>query len=364
MRILATLSLSSILVALVACGTADPNGSKYGTGDPSKGGIGKGDNTGGENGLGGDNSKKPAGDFAACATATAGADAKPVYLVFVYDQSGSMNDNGKWDAAKDAMKSFFTSADSKGISASLAFFPLGNNATFCNTSLYSNPSVSVTALPSDSFGNALDNTQPNGPTPTASALQGAINYAQSIQGTTAKDGTVAVVMVTDGIPQGCNDDNDPSVAAGEAANVSSSIKTYVVGVGDQLGALDDIAKSGGTTSATRVSVGDPAQTQQDLSKAINQIRASALSCDYGIPAAPNGQSLDPAKVNVQYTPTGGSPSPLQHNQSCSGGTGWKYDNEQNPTRILVCDGSCNDIKSKAGKVDVVFGCATVNAGVQ
>jgi hypothetical protein len=138
----------------------------------------------------------------------------------------------------------------------------------------------------------------------------------------------------------------------------------VVGVGDLLDNLNSVASAGGTNSAFVVSVGDPQQTQQDLTKAINQIRAAALTCDYGIPAPPQGQTLDPSKVNVQYTPSGGAATPLQHNPSCNGGTGWKYDDEQNPKRILACDGTCNDIKAKSGKVDVVFGCATVNANVQ
>ena len=370
MRTLAWLGTSSLLLALgvVACGTADPNGSKYG-GDPTSGGIGgaNGGNAGGDNGLGGSGSggnAKPAGDFSACANATAGADAKPVYLVFVFDKSGSMNDNGKWSAASAAMRGFFTSPSAQGISASMQFFPLGNNNTFCNTSLYSTPQFPMTALPSATLGSALDSVVPNGPTPTASVLAGALSYAKQLQSGTAKDGTVAVVMVTDGLPQGCSDDMDVGPASSEAAAAAATIPTYVVGVGDLLDNLNQIASAGGTKSAFVVSVGNPTQTQADLTKAIDSIRLSALSCDYGIPAPPHGQTLDPNKVNVQYTPNGGAPTPLQHNQDCTGGTGWRYDDAQNPKRILVCDGTCSDIKTKSGKVDVVFGCATVNANVQ
>ncbi len=364
MRLFGSLLVSSSIALLVACGTADPNGSSYGNGkNGSENGGNNAGNTGGENGLGGGQSK-PANDFSACAKATAGADAKPVYLVFVFDKSGSMNESGKWDAARSSMRDFFTSADAKGISASTQFFPLGNNNTFCNQNLYSSPAVPMQALPSNALATSLDNVQPNGPTPTASVLSGAITYAKSLQGTTAKDGSVAIVLVTDGLPQGCIDDMDVSYAAGEAAGVAATIPTYVVGVGDLLDNLNQIATSGGTKSAFVVSVGDPAKTRSDLTNAINSIRNAALSCDYGIPAPPQGETLDPSKVNVQYTPTGGSANALQHNQSCAGGTGWRYDDAQNPKRILMCDGTCSDIKSKAGKVDVVFGCATVNANVQ
>lgn len=359
---------ASLILSMVACGNAAPD-SGFGDRGPGSGGFGGGSdsNGGGTIGGNGSGSSSPAGDLQACATATAAAEAKPVYLVFAYDKSGSMKDNGKWGAAKAAMQGFFGSADAKGISASITFFPQGNLNNpndFCSQSYYSSPSASMSALPAGSLSSALDQVGPGGGTPTADALAGVISYAKSIQSGQAKDGTVAIVMVTDGIPDGCDDTADPSVAAGEALQVSKDIKTYVVGVGDQLSNLNQIAASGGTKSAFVVSVGNPAQTQSDLTKAINEIRNSALSCDYGIPAPPSGETFDRNKVNVQYTPGGGTATSLNYNQSCSGGTGWKYDDPSNPTRILACDGTCNSIKASSGKVDIVFGCETKTGAVK
>jgi hypothetical protein len=351
-------------MGLVACGNAAPD-SGFGDRSADNGGFGNdnSDNGGGTiGGKGGDAPSAPAGDLAACATATAAATAKPVYLVFAYDKSGSMKDNGKWDAAKAAMQSFFGSPDSKGISASLTFFPQGGN--ICNSNNYASPNADMGALPNTALSSALDANGPGGGTPTADALSGVISYATSLQSGAAKDGTVAIVMVTDGIPDGCNDTDDPSVAASEALGISTSIKTYVVGVGDQLSNLNQIAASGGTKSAFVVSVGNPAQTQSDLTKAINQIRDSALSCDYGIPAPPSGQTFDRSKVNVQFTPGGGAAQSLGYNQGCAGGTGWQYDDANNPTRILACDGTCNSIKASSGKVDIVFGCETKTGNVK
>ena len=356
----AVVGLGSVLaLTLVACsgGAEDVSDFK----GPSANGFGNGNNQGTGTIAKDTTPAKPSDDLAACATSTAAAQAKPVTLVFAYDKSGSMKDNGKWGAAKAAMKAFFTSADSAGISASMTFFPTGSN--ICTLSNYSNPQVPVTTLPSNDFGSALDGISPNGGTPTFSALTGAINYATTLKTGTAKDSTVAVVMVTDGIPQGCVDDMDPSMAAGAAAAASATIPTYVVGVGDQLGSLNQIAQSGGTKSAFVVSVGDPTKTQQDLSKAINQIRASALSCDYKIPSPPNGETFDRAKVNVQYTPSTGAATSLSYNPTCAGGTGWKYDDATNPTRVLACDSTCDQIKAASGKVDIVFGCATKGGAV-
>ena len=358
---------SSLFVTLVACGGADPTLSDFnkGTGKGATAGDGT-DNSAGANGLGtGSGASKPAagGDLAACATQSAVAEARPVYLVFMFDKSGSMKDQSKWPSAKAASRAFFESPDSKGISASLSFFPDQQNYS-CDVSAYSSPSVTMASLPSTSFGQQLDTKSPAGGTPTYQAMQGAISYAQQIATGQGADGKVAIVLVTDGLPDAqCDNTSIPDVQS-LAAGVAATIPTYVIGVGDALTNLDQIASGGGTKSALIVSTTNPSQIQGDFTKAINQIKASALTCDYKIPAAPTGETFDRSKVNVQHTPTGGAADTLTYNQACTGGTGWKYDDANNPTRILLCDGSCDGVKAKDGKVDILFGCATQTGPVK
>lgn len=358
---------SSLLFTLVACGGADPSLSNFnkGTGKGATAGDGT-DNSAGANGLGsGTGTSKPAagGDLAACATQSAVAEARPVYLVFMFDKSGSMKDNSKWPSAKAASRAFFESADSKGISASLSFFPDQQNYS-CSVSAYSSPSVTMAALPSTTFGQQLDAESPAGGTPTYQAMQGAISYAQQTAAGQGQDGKVAIVLVTDGLPEAqCDNTSIPDVQS-LASSVAATIPTYVIGVGDALTNLDQIATGGGTKSALIVSTTNPSQIQADFTKAINQIKASALTCDYKIPAAPSGETFDRSKVNVQHTPTGGAADTLTYNQACTGGTGWKYDDANNPTRILLCDGSCDGVKAKDGKVDILFGCATQTGPVK
>ncbi|CAN5744141.1 hypothetical protein BH11MYX4_BH11MYX4_21470 [soil metagenome] len=356
---------SSFLVGLVACGGADPSISDFNKGQSSgNGGFDDGRNTGGDNGLG-DTGKTTDPDLKACATQTAAAEAKPVYLVFMFDKSGSMVQNGspKWSSSKAATKAFFESNDSKGISASLSFFPDKENYS-CNTSAYGTPKVAMAALPSTQFAGQLDAQSPAGGTPTYQAMQGAIGYAQGIAAGQGKDGSVAIVLVTDGLPQADCNNTSVNEVANLAASVSATIPTYVIGVGDALSNLNDIAVGGATKAALVVSQSNPAQVQADFTKAINQIKASALTCDYKIPAAPAGSTFDRAKVNVQHTPAGAAAATLQYNQSCAGGTGWKYDDANNPTRILLCDGSCSGVKATSGKVDILFGCATQSGPVK
>ena len=273
---------STLLVTLVACGGADPSLSDFNKGTKHAGTDTAGGDTtaSGTLGTGGKTTAPGAGtDLAACATQSATAEARPVYLVFMFDKSGSMTSNGspKWGSAKAASKAFFESADSKGISASLTFFP--DQADYsCNVSDYDTPRVSMAALPSTSFGQSLDNQIPGGGTPTYQALQGAISYAQGVATGQAKDGKVAIVLVTDGLPDsGCGN------------TAISSVKSLVSGV---------------------------------------------------------------------------AASTLTYNQACTGGTGWQYDDANNPTRIVLCGGSCDGVKAKAGKVDILFGCATQTGPVK
>ena len=115
---------SSLLLTLVACSSAAPVEETF---PPSAGQTGNpvatNPGSGFKPGTPAETPSKPADSLNACATQTAAATPKPVYLVFAYDQSGSMASNSKWTAAGAAMKSFFGSADSKGIKASLTLFP-------------------------------------------------------------------------------------------------------------------------------------------------------------------------------------------------------------------------------------------------
>ena len=120
------------------------------------------------------------------------------------------------------------------------------------------------------------------------------------------------------------------------------IPTYVIGVGSVAG-LDSIAAAGGSQQAFIVSGGDP----DEFIAAVNAIRAQALGCEYNIP--PNSLGLvDPSTVTVRYTPGDGStPSDVPHvlPGQCNGGPGYYLDNELLPTKLWLCDASCNLIGS-------------------
>lgn len=88
------------------------------------------------------------------------------------------------------------------------------------------------------------------------------------------------------------------------------------------------------------------------------VGAAKLDCAWGIPPPPAGQTFNPAKVNVLFngTPIGKVGSAAE----CGPNGGWYYDNDQNPSKVQVCPGTCQSIQSDPnGQIDIQFGCDTI-----
>lgn len=368
------LAVGAVGFVAMACGSTGCGSSNGDStfGDPNGGLLGDGGQNGSSGGQFGSSgsSGNPGGvtPGSACATSSAGANGLPVYLVFMFDKSGSMDQNAKWTSATAALDNFFGASTSTGLHASLQFFGIGGkNGGNCNVASYATPAVPMTALPAGpTFQTVIAKNNPGGGTPTIAAENGAIQYAKQVQTTLKPGEKVVIVLVTDGDPNDCaQNPQDVVAAAAEVAaaakTVASTIPTYVIGVGPDAVNLNAIATGGGTGQAIMVATNNPAQTTADLQKAIGQVRQSALGCDYTLPAPPNGQTLDINSVNVNYTPPGGQPQTLTYSKDCADPNGWHYDNPTTPTLVQMCPGICNTLKTtgaQGAKVDVVFGCKT------
>jgi hypothetical protein len=302
---------------------------------------------------------------AACAIGGAKAMLRRLNLVVIYDRSGSMGDPAvggdatlRWIPVGEGLKAFFTDADSLGVNATLQYFPYKQNPLeACNSSAYFFPDVPLTALPSTVFGDNIAMTSPQGETPTYPAVQGAIAAAQKI----AKDDTnakVAIILVTDGEPNSCG--SSVQNTSGALSAVAATIPTYVIGVGPSQQAIIDIATAGGAGPPVFVSVGDPAQTRADILTALTKIRGQQLACEFALPPPPAGMVLDTDKVNVLYTPSMGAQQALGYDPACSTGNGWHYDDAMNPTKVILCPGTCGTVqKDKGAAIDILFGCQTI-----
>ncbi|MFZ5892458.1 MAG: vWA domain-containing protein [Myxococcota bacterium] len=295
-----------------------------------------------------------------CASQNADAKVLPVYLAFAFDVSGSMGEGDKpwhdrmlkWDPVVRATKGFFEDQASSGLNASLTFFPDSSNK--CSDSSYTSPDVPWTPLPSAAFGMELDEIGSQswrGGTPTLHVVRGTISSVQqSMQQT---PGRYAIVLVTDGYPQGCSD-NAISSVVNAVAEVKNTIPTYVVGVRnppidgapDTVTDLQAIAVAGGTEVAYLIDTGDPSVTTAKFKATIDKIRGSAISCNVNIPPPPDGKTFDKQNVAVTYR-SGDNKTPLSYDANCTMPNSWHYDNPASPKQILLCDSTCTTIQADA-----------------
>ncbi|WP_394831365.1 VWA domain-containing protein [Pendulispora rubella] len=361
------LASTCILVAACAEDAPSPNGEPPG---PDREDSGSGPTPDGGAGVGDVDGGGPGGSDI-CAHSEAGGPSASVSAVFMLDRSGSMGDTSggeqnmqtRWIPATRALNSFFADARTVGLKGTLRDFPQ-MDATYprepvCEPDVYKMPKVGLTALPNkSSFKAAIEQMgKPAGSSTVHSALQGAILQAKEIARARPSE-RVAVVFVTDGLPEDTNPPRDPcqnatydqiQAAAKAAHDQRPSISTYVVGVGttryrDQ---IEGIAVAGGTGRAFWVDVRDPTKLTGELLSAMNQGRQT-LPCDFGLPVPPAGKKLDIDAVQVTYTNGNGAASALARNDACTGNQGWHYDNAQKPTRVVLCAGSCTTAQKDNG----------------
>lgn len=255
----------------------------------------------------------------------------------------------------------------------------------CHASAYAAPAAEIASLPgaAKALESAIASKMPDGQTPSAPALQGAIDHAAA-WAKAHPDHTVAVLLVTDGLPSECSAHvtaQDPYDIAGVAAIASQglaadpSIQTFVIGVfapsdTDAHANLDRIAKAGGsdsayivnTTTASGNSSTGPDVEQQFLAD-LEAIRGARLPCEFQVPK-PSSGAFDPKQVNVYFS-SGGDSQPLYYfsdPKDCDPKTGgWYYDDPSAPTKIIACPASCDEFQaaSQGGKVTIKLKCPTL-----
>jgi hypothetical protein len=371
--------LALTMLALSSCAEeAQPGGG--GAGPIGGDGTGGPDNTGGSN-FGGGNSD---GGGVTCMSTSAKATVTPLDIIFMLDWSQGMETNGTWSGTKEALETFFYDPLSFGINAGLIFSPTikphdnQDDAQSCNIDFFKVPDVPIGPLPTNAF--ALSNAMPaeavGTPTPLYAALAGTLMAATAHQDAHPTH-KVIVVMTGDGDYNSCGPGgingglyNINAIAAwASEALAYNGVRTYVVSVQGSpiecpdtnqqcVDRLQKIAEAGGSEV-----VYDAADISEFSEKMV-EIRKAVLGCDFEIPDPPNGEFIVPDEVNFTYTPGGeGSPIYLPRADDladCGGEPGWYFDNNQVPTKIIVCPASCATIQNdQLALVNAEFGCASI-----
>ncbi len=232
-------------------------------------------------------------------------------LFISQDLSGSMADvfdtsPSRLQAVQGALGTFLMDPLSSGMGVGIGYFPIVKPMATCVVDAdcglagvcfsgiclagsaggdsciamdYAMPIVPIALLPGNASAltTSINAKMPEGSTPQAPALQGALTYAKAwaIAHSTHR---VAVVLITDGLPNECTPNQDVPTDTAKVAAVyasgSPAVKTFVVGIGP--GATqaqwDQIAASGGTGTA-RVAL-----TTASLGTALSGVRTAFKTC--------------------------------------------------------------------------------------
>lgn len=349
---------------LAACGGADDAylaSAGAGGADGTSQGVGAGfdPGTGGGTGVGGDDS---------CADLTLEPQNIPVSMFITVDKSGSMNNNGKWGATKNAFTSFFLDPAADGLNVAMRFWPDGSCDTSCNIAGCAQAQVEMGSLADPAHEQALVNLfnskSPNGLTPMESALAGAEQYALSFQQAAEAGERIVVVFVTDGEPTVCNQNINVIAQYAADAYAQAEILTFAVGLqGSNENQMNTIAQAGNTGQGYFIGSGN---TEQDLLQALKDIQEVAVACTFAMPESPDpNKPVDPQAVNILYAPDGtsdGAAIPYVGSEDgCAGGKpGWYYDDPADPAVIYLCDTTCDTVNANdEGKLEIKVGCKSV-----
>jgi hypothetical protein len=242
----------------------------------------------------------------------------------------------------------------------------GGQAGSCTPDDYQKLVAAIAPLPAAQAAliAALDGKRPGGGTPMGPAVSGAL---AQLRGHLAAHGgrQAGLVLVTDGLPDGCQNDGVATIAASLATARAGTppISTYVIGVFNQMqlaqsqSALATLAAAGGTGTPFVLTPND--DLARRFLEVLDQIRGKALACEFAIPPPTMGQ-LDYGKVNVRIDGAEDLPYVAAADRCDPTRGGWYYDVDPaaaTPTRVLVCESTCRRLREAQDvKVELRFGC--------
>jgi hypothetical protein len=297
----------------------------------------------------------------ACTAVSLGSTHRPLDLYIMLDRSNSM-DGLPWNAARAALEDFFANPSSPDISVALNYFPNDSVQSCGDLDFYRLFAVPLGPLPSNApvLKASLDATQGHGNgTPSGDALQGALLTATAQQ-RAVPDHRVAVVFVSDGLPNACTDEASLDALVANALSEEQTL-TFTLSVGTEGAAfMTGVAAAGGTGQTFYAS--DP---PTDLENGLHQAETEAAGCEFLIPkTAPDGRAVDPSEVNVVVMDADGRRTldEVDGVQNCGNRDSWYYVDPPNPTALRLCPAACDLLQAnQAPTVDVTFGCQSQRA---
>jgi hypothetical protein len=375
-----------VLALALACGSSDDSDSGAGADSPGGGeGAASGSETNGSGASGqftSGASCAPPPDDSGCVGEAYAGETIPLDIYIMFDQSCSMScpvettgqpgqccpggPDPRIDPVREAVDEFLRDPLSAGIGVGIGYFGFMEiGSTSCDADDYESAAVGIDRLPghADALLDSLYSVEPTGETPTGAAIRGACSYASDWR-LNHTGHAVVILLVTDGVPEAPNsNDCNPSVedaaaAARECLDGDAQIPTYVLGIGRALSNLNEIAAAGGTDAAYLVD-GD----RNSVLEALNAIRGQAvIPCELQIPPPPEGEVLATNQVNLVICDAAGEVVVTYYVETAEGCQdeqgGWYYDDPANPSRILLCEPTCETVSMPGAQLYYSIGCQT------
>lgn len=298
-------------------------------------------------------------DFDVCAEERFEASFVPVNLLLTIDRSQSMSDGQpvpKWEAATSAISSFLQAPDADQLDVALRIWPDpdGCNTSQCDAAACSDPQVALGPLGDPTHlaevVGALESAVPSGETPLSAAVDGAARWADAQLSATPKE-RAAIVVVTDGIPNGCDEDVD-HISAFAAQAAAAGAPVFAVGIdGSSEAVMNQISAAGGTGRAYLVG---KEKVEQELLATLLDIQGQVLGCIF---QPPIGEELDYDKIRIELEAAGSSTVIPRVNgvENCHPVLdGWYLDGNE---RIALCEHSCEAVQAAGtAALAVTVGC--------
>lgn len=345
------------------------------------------------------------GGFVACEGTQSKAEGVGLDMYIVFDRSQSMRErpdmaggggrgnngdcpidlanapatNSKWCLATNALAKFFTSPIDRDVRVAFQYMSSEKSEAECGASAenpHATPAVPFAQLPVPATHELVTTLDTGSPNVSGTNIEGSLNgLALFTSQNSAPPRTIVGVLITDGNPQAaCQTDITELAKIPKAHFDATGIRTFVIGMtGATPANLEQLALSGGgpehgptfcdpadaTCHYWTVGDGDPAA----FASALEAIQvAVTIPCEYNLPDAGAGKSLDPDLVQVKFTPVSGAAQEfprVDSSASCDAMQGgWYYDNNAAPKKISLCPASCDvATKSQSGAtVSLAYGC--------
>jgi hypothetical protein len=313
-------------------------------------------------------------------------------IYFVFDRTGSMDTDCEYvpggTPPVDSKACFATYAlsdylinVSSTIDTRLAF-QFMSLPDDCDGTPYETPLVGLTALPVTSTHQMIqelsDETFEGG---LGTHIEGALRGLTAYTATARTAGREMIgVLMTDGDPNGCEDDIS-SLSDIVADHLDATgIRTFIIGMeGATDENLEELGAAGGADPHAdwcgdvnapchywNVEEGAEDAIAEALTAIVEQ--AAPIPCDFDVSgfSPPAGQALDFGKVNVTLTDSGNVATKIGQVPAAADCPtdvpAWYYDNPAAPTSIKLCANACTLVTGSAtgSRVSVVVGCeATV-----